>query len=130
MTGGCPLIVTRPEPGNSSTVERARAMGLDARAIPLFAARPLDWTPPAAANFDALLFTSASAARLAGAGLASLSPLPAYAVGAATADAVQAAPRFVGQHAQRNDVVTCRERLELRVRDRHADRRSYQSQHE
>lgn len=91
MTGGGPLIVTRPEPGNSRTVERARAMGLDARAIPLFAARPLDWTPPAAANFDALLFTSASAARLAGAGLASLSSLPAYAVGAATADAVQAA---------------------------------------
>lgn len=90
MTGGRPLIVTRPEPGNSATVERARAMGLDARAIPLFAARPLEWTAPAVADFDALLLTSASAARLAGAGLVSLSDLPVYAVGAATADAANA----------------------------------------
>jgi len=91
MTGGAPLIVTRPEPGNSVTVERARAAGFDARAMPLFAARPLDWTPPLAADFDALLLTSASAVRLAGPGLASLSSLPVHAVGTATAETARAA---------------------------------------
>lgn len=91
MTIGLPVIVTRPEPGNAATVERAKKMGLDARAMPLFAARALEWVVPASANFDALLFTSAFAARLAGADLAKLSSLPVYAVGAATAHAAQCA---------------------------------------
>lgn len=91
MTDGLPLIVTRPEPGNAATVERARALGLDAYAIPLFAARPLNWRVPATDNFDALLLTSAAAARLAGPGLARLSALPVFAVGAATAGAAEVA---------------------------------------
>lgn len=91
MNGAAPLIVTRPEPGNAATVARARALGFDVRAIPLFAARPLEWTAPDADDFDALLLTSAAAARLAGPGLAALAALPAYAVGAATAAAAAAA---------------------------------------
>ncbi|MBB6426358.1 uroporphyrinogen-III synthase [Sphingopyxis sp. JAI128] len=91
MRTGAPLIVTRPEPGNGATVARARAMGFDARSLPLFAARPLDWTIPAASEFDALLLTSASAPRLAGPALASLASLPVHAVGAATANAADAA---------------------------------------
>ena len=91
MSGGAPLIVTRPEPGNAATVERARALGFDVHAMPLFAARPLDWDPPDADDFDALLLTSAFAARLAGPGLAALTSLPAYAVGAATAEAARTA---------------------------------------
>ncbi|MBR2171682.1 uroporphyrinogen-III synthase [Sphingopyxis sp.] len=91
MTDGLPLIVTRPEPGNAATVERARAMGFDARAMPLFAARAIDWRLPASGDFDALLLTSAFAARLAGRGLAELAALPVYAVGAATARAAEAA---------------------------------------
>jgi uroporphyrinogen-III synthase len=91
MTDGLPLIVTRPEPGNAATVEQARKLGLDARAMPLFAARPLEWSVPVAENFDALLLTSAFAAKLAGAELAKLSSLPAYAVGAATARAAKSA---------------------------------------
>lgn len=91
MTGGLPLIVTRPEPGNSATVARAAALGLDARAMPLFAAHPIDWTPPAPADYDALLLTSAQAVRLAGAQLARLAGLPVHAVGMATADAARAA---------------------------------------
>lgn len=90
MSDGVPLIVTRPEPGNAATVARARSLGFDVHAMPLFAARPLHWTPPAAADFDALLLTSAFAARLAGPGLAALASLPAYAVGAATAAAAVA----------------------------------------
>lgn len=91
MTRGLPLIVTRPEPGNATTVARAAALGLDARAMPLFAARALPWTPPAAGDFDVLLLTSAQAVRLAGPQLAALAALPAYAVGDATAAAAAAA---------------------------------------
>ena len=91
MTESVPLIVTRPQPGNAATVERARALGLDARAVPLFAARPLEWEVPQAGRFDALLLTSAQAVRLAGPGLAGLASLPVHAVGAATARAAEAA---------------------------------------
>ena len=89
MTDGLPLIVTRPEPGNAVTVEQAKKLGLDARAMPLFAARPVNWIAPAAENFDALLLTSAFAAKLAGPDLAGLLSLPVYAVGAATARAAE-----------------------------------------
>ena len=91
MSAGLPLIVTRPDPGGAATVARARAMGLDARHRPLFAARPLAWTAPDPGDFDALLLTSAQAARLGGAALARLAPLPVHAVGAATAEAASAA---------------------------------------
>lgn len=97
MTGGLPLIVTRPEPGNGATVARARALGLDAHAIPLFAAQARAWTPPSADDFDAMLLTSAQAVRLAGPGLARLASLPVHAVGAATADAARAAGLAVVQ---------------------------------
>jgi uroporphyrinogen-III synthase len=66
-------------------------MGLDAHAMPLFAARALPWSPPDPSAFDALLLTSAQAARLAGAGLACLAALPVHAVGEATARAARAA---------------------------------------
>lgn len=89
MSDGLPLIVTRADPGGAATVERAKALGLDARHMPLFAARPVDWAVPAG-DFDALLLTSAQAVRLAGAGLADLKELPTYAVGAATAAAAKA----------------------------------------
>jgi uroporphyrinogen-III synthase len=91
MSGGLPLIVTRPEPGNSATIARATALGLDAYAMPLFAAQAIAWTAPPQAEFDALLLTSAQAVRLAGPQLARLAALPVYAVGTATAEAAQAA---------------------------------------
>ena len=97
MTGGLPLIVTRPEPGNRATTARARGLGLDAHAMPLFAAHPRPWTAPAPTDFDALLITSAQAVRLAGPQLASLTSLPVHAVGAATADAARAAGLTVVQ---------------------------------
>ena len=91
MKGGPPLIVTRPEPGNAATIQRARAMGFPAHAMPLFAARPVGWRAPAAQDFDALLLTSAFAAREAGPEIARLATLPVYAVGDATARAAEAA---------------------------------------
>ena len=91
MSAGLPLLVTRADPGGARTVARARAMGLDAHHLPLFAARPLPWRAPDPAGFDALLLTSAQAARLGGGELATLAALPVYAVGAVTAAAAEAA---------------------------------------
>lgn len=83
------VAVLRPEPGASATVNRAGELGLDAFAIPLFEVEPLEWEAPEAADFDALLVTSANAVRHAGAKLEALRGLPVYAVGAATAEAAR-----------------------------------------
>lgn len=83
------VLILRPEPGASRTARKAEALGLVARRHPLFAPRPVPWDTPSAAGFDALLLTSAHAARLAGPGLALYRALPAYAVGDATAKALR-----------------------------------------
>ena len=77
-------MVLRPEPGASATVERGRALGLDAVAIPLFEIELVTWALPDAASFDGLLLTSANAVRCAGHGLEKLRGLSVYAVGKAT----------------------------------------------
>ncbi len=89
MTRG--IAVLRPEPGNAATVVRIKAAGGRAVALPLFAIRPLDWTVPDAADFDAILLTSANAARHGGQALAQLAGLPAFAVGEKTAAAARGA---------------------------------------
>lgn len=84
------VLVLRPEPGAGATAAAARAIGLAAVAAPLFTVRAIAWQLPEE-PFDAVLLTSASAARLGGPGLAALTHLPAYAVGTATAAAARAA---------------------------------------
>ena len=86
-----PLLVVRPEPGNSFTVASARALGLTAVAAPLFEIEPVGWTEPSVERFDALLLGSGNAIRYGGPGLAALTELPAYTVGEATADAARQA---------------------------------------
>ena len=83
------VIVLRPEPGASETVDRAKARGLDAVAIPLFAIESLEWSAPEPAGFDALLLTSANALRFGGEQLGNLRGLPVHAVGKATAEAAR-----------------------------------------
>jgi len=83
------LLILRPEPGASRTLARAAALGLEARALPLFEIVSLPWDAPAPADFDALLLTSANAVRQAD--LARYRHLPVHAVGAATAEAARAA---------------------------------------
>lgn len=85
------LVVVRPDPGASETVVRARTLGIDVVAMPLFVVAPVEWQVPAAERYDALLLTSANAVRHAGPGLAELSGLPVLAVGSATAEAARAA---------------------------------------
>jgi len=82
------LLILRPEPGASQTAERARAIGLDPVVAPLFAIVAVAGPPVAAGSFDAVLLTSANAARHAPAGLTAL---PCFAVGESTAAAARAA---------------------------------------
>lgn len=81
------IIILRPQPGADATAERARALGLAAEVLPLFIVAPLAWTPPDPARFDALMITSANAARHAGADLKRYAALPLFVVGAASAHA-------------------------------------------
>ena len=81
----------RPEPGASATAARARTMGLEPVLAPLFKIRPLDWDAPDPSAFDAILFTSANAAREAGPQLTRYVHLPCHTVGEATAAAATAA---------------------------------------
>ena len=80
------LLILRPEPGASETARRARSLGMDPVVSPLFEIKPRPWTVPDG-RFDALLLTSANAARNAG----RLPDLPCYAVGEATAEAARGA---------------------------------------
>ena len=90
-----PLIIVRPEPGASSTLAAARAVGLDAYAHPIFAVRPVEWQPVARETVDAVALGSANALRHGGAGLERLRGLPAYCVGETTARAARAAGLLV-----------------------------------
>ncbi len=84
------LLILRPQPGADATAARARALGLDPLVVPLFEIAPLPWEAPDPARFDAVLMTSANAARFAGPDLLPFRHLPLYAVGAATAEAARA----------------------------------------
>ena len=86
-----PIAVLRPEPGNGRTADRLAALGATVIRRPLFAIVPVAWTPPDPAGFDALVLTSANAVRHADIGATSLSRLPVWAVGSATAAAARAA---------------------------------------
>lgn len=85
------VLVLRPEPGASATVARARDIGLEATAVPLFTVQPIEWEPPDPAKFDGILLTSANAVRHGGEALRTLRGLPAYAIGDATAEAAREA---------------------------------------
>ena len=85
------LVILRPEPGASASVERARELGLDAVAVPLFEVEPVAWEAPEAGSFDALMLTSANAVGCGGKALQELRGLKVHAVGQATADAAREA---------------------------------------
>jgi uroporphyrinogen-III synthase len=85
------LLIVRPQPGADESAARARALGLEPIVAPLFETGPLAWATPDPRNFDAVLLTSANAARLGGEGLRPLLALPCYAVGERTAEAARAA---------------------------------------
>lgn len=86
-----PLVVIRPEPGCSASLEAARAVRLEAHGFPLFEVEPRSWEAPAPGQFYAILGGSANAFRHGGRGLAALRNLPVYAVGETTAQAAREA---------------------------------------
>lgn len=95
-----PIVVIRPEPGLSATVEAARAMGLAVEGHALAEVLPVGWEAPGDRDFDALLFGSANALRHAGSALAGWRGRTAHVVGEATADAARAAGLAVGAVGQ------------------------------
>jgi uroporphyrinogen-III synthase len=84
------VIIVRPEPGAKESVERARDMGLDAVACPLFTLHTIPWSSPEPGAFDAVLVTSSNAMSLGGPDLKRFHPLPLFAVGTASANAARA----------------------------------------
>ena len=86
-----PVLVIRPEPGCTATVEQGRSLGLATEACPLFEIRPLAWQAPSPEAVDALLLGSANAVRHAGPQLAAFGGKPVLAVGETTAAAAEAA---------------------------------------
>ncbi|MXO59426.1 uroporphyrinogen-III synthase [Altererythrobacter salegens] len=81
-----PVVVLRPEPGCSATVEAARAQGLAAEGHPLSQIVPVAWDMPEG-PFDGILAGSANAFRCCGPLVDNLVDLPVYAVGESTASA-------------------------------------------
>jgi len=85
------LFVLRPEPASHRTLERARALGLEATAIPLFELEAVEWSAPDPSKFDGILLTSANAVNMSGGRLETLRRLPVHAVGETTAVAAEVA---------------------------------------
>lgn len=85
-----PPLILRPEPGAGETARRARALGLEPIVAPLFEVRPIAWSAPVPAAYDAVMLTSANAARRGGDPLSPFLTLPCWAVGEASAEAALA----------------------------------------
>jgi uroporphyrinogen-III synthase len=85
------LFVFRPETASRQTIVKAQALGLDAVSMPLFELHKLEWSPPEADDYDALLLTSANTVKMAGDRLDIYRALPVHAVGEGTAVAARVA---------------------------------------
>jgi uroporphyrinogen-III synthase len=85
------VLIVRPAPGNKATADAVAATGLEPVVVPLFEVVPVAWDVPDPAGFDAVVMTSANAARHGGPGLAALTGLDCLTVGEATAAASRAA---------------------------------------
>jgi uroporphyrinogen-III synthase len=85
------ILVVRPEPGLSATLDTAKKLGLNAVGYPLFEIRPVSWECPDLPGVDALLVGSANAIRHGGEALSAFVGKPVYTVGQATADAAKEA---------------------------------------
>jgi uroporphyrinogen-III synthase len=84
-----PLLILRPERGAIVTAKRAEALGMSPMIRSLFTVEPRGWDAPDPALFDSILLTSANAVRFGGAAVGLYRALPAFTVGAATAQATR-----------------------------------------
>lgn len=83
------ILILRPQPGADETAARALVLGLTPVIAPLFSVGPLPWDLPDPADFDAVMLTSANAARHGSDGLTRFFHLPCYATGEASAAAAR-----------------------------------------
>lgn len=86
-----PLLILRPIEGAQKTAISAEKAGLNVVVAPLFEIRPLPWHAHAADQYDAIMFSSANALKMAGPNLQEYKALPALAVGPVTRQACEAA---------------------------------------
>jgi uroporphyrinogen-III synthase len=82
------LLIIRPQPGADATAHRLGVAGHEALVMPLFAIEHLPVQRVSAEDYDAILLTSGNAARAAVDFLTGDHGLPIYAVGSATASAM------------------------------------------
>jgi uroporphyrinogen-III synthase len=85
------VLILRPGPDNAATAGAVAALGAVPVLAPLFEIVPVAWRASDPHSFDAVVMTSANAARHGGAALKHLSRLPLFAVGEATAAAAREA---------------------------------------
>ncbi len=79
-----PVVVLRPEPGQTATLVAAFQRGIQARGMPLCVVSPVPWDAPAQ-PYDGVMVGSANALRHAGDELEKITHLPVLAVGEVTA---------------------------------------------
>jgi uroporphyrinogen-III synthase len=84
------VLITRPQPGAAETADRLLALGHEPLVVPLFVVEAKDWAPPPAMP-EAIMLTSAAAAREGGLAMAPFLGLPCFCVGARTAAAARSA---------------------------------------
>ena len=83
------VLVLRPEPGATQTIQKLQQSGVNSVALPLFVINAVGWAVSDPMEYDALLLTSANAVRLAGEQLEKLAHLPCWCVGSMTATAAR-----------------------------------------
>lgn len=108
------VLIVRPAPGNAATAQAVRALGLHPVVVPLFETVSLGWQAPDPEGVDAVVMTSASAARLGGKDLSRFVHLPLFVVGEATGRAARAAG-FVDVRCGISDVAALAPLLPARV---------------
>lgn len=83
------LLIIRPQPGADATAQRFRAAGHDPLVAPLFEIRPVEPLIQTLRGYDSILLTSGNAVRAAIYLLQNAGDMPLYAVGSATARAME-----------------------------------------
>lgn len=86
-----PLLILRPKVGARKTAIVAETLGIEPVTDPLFEIQSLAWSAPSSDNYDAIMFTSVNAIKMAGPNLSEYLELPALAVGEITAKAASEA---------------------------------------
>ena len=86
-----PVLILRPADSARQTLKRAKKLGLDCVADPLFSIQSKPWIAPPKTDFDAVMYTSANAVHYSQEKLNDYRDLPVVCVGRATAKSAREA---------------------------------------